>query len=159
MRNNKPLFYWDSCIWLAWLKNEKRQPGEIDGILDVVDKVDRNQVTLIVSQQVDLEILEAKWPNDAAKIWDEIFKRRNVKKVPVTWSIISLGQQIRNFYQGKIERGEAIGKTVSSMDAVHLATAITYEVDQFHTFDDGKQGKSMSLISLSGNVAGHSLLI
>jgi hypothetical protein len=37
----------------------------------------------------------------------------------------------------------------------HLATAIVYRVDEFHTFDSGGSGKSLGLLSVSGNVGGH----
>jgi integrase len=42
--------------------------------------------------------------------------------------------------------------------AKHLASAIHFEVDEFHTFDEGKKG-GRSLLSLDGDVAGHRLRI
>jgi hypothetical protein len=41
---------------------------------------------------------------------------------------------------------------LKSPDAIHLATAILYRADEFHTFDD-------QLIGLSGNVGGHRLIV
>ena len=61
--------------------------------------------------------------------------------------ITKLAHQIRNVYP-----------KLSTPDAVHLATGIHYEADQFHTFDDGgKDG--MSLLGLNGNVAGYPLVV
>jgi hypothetical protein len=35
---------------------------------------------------------------------------------------------------------------------IHLATAVLYRADEFHTFDD-------QLIAFSGNVGGHKLIV
>lgn len=154
MPNRKPTYYWDTCIWLAWVKNEVRPNGEMAGVEDIVDLASRNRVSIIVSDAVSLEILDGKWPPGAAMKFDDLFKRRNIKKVPITPNITDLSQFIRNYYHN---RGE---KTASSLDAVHLATAIVYRVDQMHTFDDGQAGKKhRSLLGLNGDVAGHKLVI
>jgi hypothetical protein len=51
------------------------------------------------------------------------------------------------------------GKTVSVPDAIHLATALIYRADEFHTFD-GKNGRNtLGLLPLSGDVGGHKLTI
>jgi hypothetical protein len=51
------------------------------------------------------------------------------------------------------------GKTLSVPDAIHLATAIQYRVDEFHTFDGEGNSRYLGLLPLSGNVGGHKLTI
>jgi predicted nucleic acid-binding protein len=154
MPNSKPLYYWDTCIWIAWIMNEARSNREMDGVVEVVELVGKNQASIIVSDCISTEILTGKWPADGARKFEDLFKRRNVKRVPISPNITTMTQQIREFYHNKGE------KTVSPLDAVHLATAIVYKVDQMHTFDDGKKDKkSRSLLDLNGNVAGLPLVI
>jgi hypothetical protein len=64
---------------------------------------------------------------------------------------------IRDHYT--VRAAEFGGKTLSVPDAIHLATAVLYRVDEFHTFDMEGRSKSLGLIPLSGNVAGHRLII
>jgi hypothetical protein len=35
---NLPLYYWDTCLFLAWLKDEERKSGEMDGVRDIIQK-------------------------------------------------------------------------------------------------------------------------
>ena len=60
--------------------------------------------------------------------------------------IASIAHDIRNHY---VTTG---GSKLQTPDAIHLAAAILHRADEFHTFDG-------TLISLSGNVAGHRLTI
>ena len=32
MPGDAPTYYWDSCLFLAWLKDEERIVGEMDGV-------------------------------------------------------------------------------------------------------------------------------
>jgi hypothetical protein len=68
-----------------------------------------------------------------------------------------LAHDIRDYYI--IRAQEHGGKTLSTADAIHLATAILYRADEFHTFDERGSAKNLGLIPLSGNVGGHSLKI
>jgi hypothetical protein len=43
MSGIKPIVYWDTCIWLAWIKNEKRDPGEMEGVQEQVDQFEKRK--------------------------------------------------------------------------------------------------------------------
>lgn len=30
MAGTEPIYYWDSCLFLAWIKDEERQTGDMD---------------------------------------------------------------------------------------------------------------------------------
>ena len=49
MARNKPIFYWDTNIFIAWVKNEDRPTGEMDGVLEIAEKIHRNEAILITS--------------------------------------------------------------------------------------------------------------
>jgi hypothetical protein len=71
--------------------------------------------------------------------------------------IINKGSELRDYYQRR--RTIVGGPGLSTPDSVHLATAILYRVDEFHTFDERDKPGSLGLIPLSGDAAGHSLVI
>jgi len=147
MQNKTPIYCWDSNIFIAWIKDEKRSPGDMDGVLEIAERVQRNQAILITSEMLNVELVPCKMPDGAMEKIDRFFKRRNTHRLPVDSRITMLAQSIRNVHP-----------KVTPADAVYLATAIQYKVDQFHTFDDGKSGGN-SLLALNGNVAGNPLVI
>ena len=48
----KPRCYWDACIFIAWITDERvppRQAGEMEGLAEIVDEIDRGLSTLVTS--------------------------------------------------------------------------------------------------------------
>ncbi len=144
MLGKTPIYYWDTCLFLAWLKDEERAAGEMDGVRDIIQRVKRRDATIITSVLTLVEVLRAKLPAGVDNLFKETLKRTT--RVSVDIRIANLAHDIRNFYA---LTGHRIPKTP---DTIHLATAIQYRVDEFHTFDD-------ELIAISGNVGGHKLIV
>lgn len=150
------IIYWDSCIFIAWLKDEKRPNGEMSGVYECVQQVEAKRIRLITSVITRTEVFETKLSPEASERYARLLNRRNVLLLDQDLRVSNLARDIREYYQHKKAKDGLPG--VSTPDAVHLATAIHYEAEAFYTFDDGKRG-GRSLLSLNGNVAGHSLLI
>jgi hypothetical protein len=36
MAGGDPVYYWDTCLFLAWLKDEERPSGEMDGVREIM---------------------------------------------------------------------------------------------------------------------------
>ena len=49
MAGNSPLYYWDSCLFIAWLKDEQRKTGDMDGVREVIEQAKRRKVRLMTS--------------------------------------------------------------------------------------------------------------
>ncbi len=71
--------------------------------------------------------------------------------------IASVAHDLRDYYQTR--KDEYGGKTLSTPDAIHLATGIIYRVTEFHTFDQDGDSKNLGLLPLSGNVGSNRLTI
>jgi predicted nucleic acid-binding protein len=151
--------YWDSCIFLAWLKNEPRSKEEVDGIAECVDLVEAKQVHLITSVITITEVFEGNLSADANEKYRLLLSRRNVTPLDNDLRVSRLAQKIREYYQNQKTIDGLDG--LSTPDAIHLATAIHYDADVFYTFDEGKKNgrKGRSLLSISGDVAGYNLKI
>lgn len=150
------VIYWDSSIFIAWLKNEQRPPGEMDGVLECVYHVKSKKVKLITSTLTRTEVFEANLTNEVREMYSKLLSRRNVQLIDADLRVTELARKLREYYkdQSKIDGLP----TLTTADAIHLATAVHFKVDEFHTFDDGKKG-GRSLLSLNGNVAGYQLTI
>lgn len=148
--------YWDSCIFLAWLKDEERPPGEMDGVFECVSDVEAGRARIVTSVITRGEVFEADLEQCIKDKYSQLLNRRYCQLVDTDLRVTNIVRSIREFYQKQKEVDELPGLTMP--DAIHLATAIHYKVDAFWTFDDGKKG-GRSLLSLNGNVAGYPLVV
>ena len=155
MPGNNPLYYWDTCLFIAWLKDEQRKTGDLDGVREVIERSKRRDVRIMTSVITIAEVLASKLPAGMDTLFQGMMKR--VSKQGVDSKIAVLAHDLRNYYS--LRAAEFDGKTLSTPDALHLATAILYRADQFHTFDEKGSRKSLGLLPLSGNVGGHALTI
>jgi len=62
-----------------------------------------------------------------------------------------LAHKIRDYYFSHADFG---GKTVGTVDAIHLASAIICDVDVFYTFDEKHKKHELGLLKLPGKLAG-----
>ena len=147
MKGSKPLKYWDSCIFIAWLKNEPNDQSVIDGMEETVRQVDSGKIRLLTSVVTLTEILEGHMTPDQFKQFQDFFKRKNVQMANHDQRIGTLSQEIRNYHLQQNVK-------LSTPDCLHLATAIIHNANEFHTLDGSGKKKTGKLIPLSGNVAG-----
>jgi predicted nucleic acid-binding protein len=155
MAGDSPLYYWDTCLFLAWINDEQRKSGEMDGVREVIQRAKRREVRLLTSVLTSVEVLDAKLPVGLETLFYGLIKR--VNRVGMDSKCAGLAHDLRNFYVSKASQYG--GKTLSTPDAIHLATAILYRADEFHTFDNDGSSKSLGLLPLSDNVGGHRLKI
>lgn len=144
MAGANPLYYWDTCMFLAWIKDEDRKSGEMDGVREIIERSKRRDCRIMTSVITTVEVLQATIPAGVDTLFTGLVRR--ISRVGVDTKVAQLAHDIRNHYQKS-------GKKLKTPDALHLATAILHRADQFHTFDED------DLIPLSGNVAGNKLVI
>lgn len=151
-------YYWDACLFLAWLKDERRVvKGEMDGVREFINRFKRREIMLMTSTITYAEVTESKRPVGTLHLFDDLMKRPKFNKISVDIRVSKLARQLRDYYSSKFD--EYGNKTLSVPDAIHLATAILYKAVEFHTFDKKSRKKSLGLLPLSGNVGGHNLII
>lgn len=143
----KELVYWDSCIFIAIINNEKRPNNEMDGIYDCIDKIEKGQIRMMVLrdllfQEVELRTLEA------AQKFRIIMQRSGIELPSKDIRIERLAGELGDYYDSHSP------KPLGQKDALHLATAIHYRANVFYTFDSGEKGNNVSLLSISRNVGG-----
>lgn len=152
------IYYWDTCVFIAWLKAESppnRTADEAEGIREIVSKVETGRAKLITSTITTVELLECDLPVGAKELFEKLMQRRMMSAISADIRVTALASQIRNHYKTS---PEFKNKTVCTPDAIHLASAILYKADEFHTFDRSNK-KSLGLLPLNNNVAGHELTI
>jgi predicted nucleic acid-binding protein len=155
MAGASPVYYWDTCLFLAWLNDERRKQGEMDGVREVIARHKRREVRLITSVLTQIEVLQSKMPVGVGTSFLDFLKR--MTRVSVDTKIARLAHDLRDHYAALA--ASTGSKLLSTADAIHLATAIHHRVSEFHTFDEMGNAKHLGLLPLSGNVGGHRLTI
>jgi hypothetical protein len=145
--------YWDTCIFLAWLKNEVRADGVMDGIEEIIRDVHNNDCILFTSVLMYSEILDSKMDAVAQKHLAAMFQRKNCRAIDVDLKVARMSSEIRSFYDRK-------GIKVATPDSIHLATAIIYSADTFQTLDGSGRKRNADILSLGKkSIAGHPLIV
>jgi predicted nucleic acid-binding protein len=144
----KPKYYWDACIFLAWLQDERpprRKPGEMEGLAEIVDEVERGDAVVVTSALTQTEVLSADFTEEQKTRFDRAFQRPSCVVVNVDQRIARLASEIRDRFRGE-------GKRIQTPDAVHMASALIVGADALHTFDDkllGLDGQVLSATPVS----------
>ena len=131
-----PKYGWDACVFIALLTAEARSEDERSGLLEVVDLVDKGRAIILTSSLIRTEVLEDASSPDLRRKLEDLFRRPNCVAVDANRAITEKAGQLR------VACKDA-GRELKTPDAVYLATAIVYKVDEFYTFDD-------KLLALSG---------
>jgi predicted nucleic acid-binding protein len=123
------------------------------GIKDVAELTEIGQVILVTSTLIRPEIFMGRLSTQQKQNFSDLLRRKNVQEVAPHIRIADRASAIR-------EKHNVLGNRIKTPDAIHLATAIIYEVDEMHTMDGyHDDGHRDGLLALSGNVADYKLLI
>jgi predicted nucleic acid-binding protein len=125
MKNGKPVIYWDTCVFIAWLKDERDTWGAhiMRGIGDVFDLVGRNQAYLVTSAITRTEIFLADLTEEQKRSFADLLRRRNMDERAADFKITDRASEIR------------YGFSLRTADAIHVGTASIAHADEFQTMD------------------------
>lgn len=155
MRTGKQTLYWDTAVWLAWLLDERCWPsGVLTGIQDVVVEVESDKTILFTSTMTRTEIFQGALTPVQKTKYAQLMRRSNVREIAPDSRITDRASAIREFHNGR-------GVKVSTPDAIHLATAVIYRANEFHTMDGLQKGgsKKRKILGLNGDVGGYPLVV
>lgn len=142
-KSSKLSHYWDSCTFLALLKNEA---DKINECLSVIKAAQAGQVTIVTSTLTFIEVVrlekgKPKLPKEHEEKIRDFFKHEWIYIYDVNRKIGELARELMWQYE-----------SLKPKDSIHVATAIRAKVDVLDTFDDG-------LIKLSSKIGAPPLLI
>jgi len=143
--------YWDACVFLTYLMDESRtdyNPTDLNAWIEAFDKGEAKLVTSVITR---VEILDVDADQQGKQRFLDAFVPPRAQMIQVTPPIATLAHEIRNHTKPQDE------PTLSTPDAIHLATALIYDAGQFHTSDRGKSGDSRGLLSLDLSPLGYDL--
>jgi hypothetical protein len=85
-----PSYYWDTCLFLAWIKDEERPSGEMDGVREVIERFKRREAKIVTSVLTAVEVLQSRLPAGVATLFSELMKR--ITRLGVDSKVASMAQ-------------------------------------------------------------------
>ena len=147
MSGSKQIVYWDTCLFISWIKDEVRKvAAEKDRLLQVVEQYNRGEIEIATSFMTKLETLPCKFdnPTKQEEQFDLLLKRSSIHLHGITHPISTKCREIRN-------RVYNAGHKISVPDCIHISTAIIHGIEIFQTFD-GADGEKNKLLTLPENI-------
>lgn len=164
MSGKQRKLYWDTCVFLAWFKQETCWPSEVmDGMAQTMDEWRNGSLLLVTSSITLLEVLSSNLTIDQKNVISKTLSHRNVQVMDCDRRVSAKAAVIREFYDDRVFQPDGqvkSGRIIGMGDAIHLATALHYNVLDFQTLDgSGKHKRKFSLLDLDGSIAGARLSI
>src|SRR5947199_10650978 len=100
MAGSEPIYYWDSCLFLAWLQDENRKSGEMDGVREVIERSKRREVKIVTSVLTFVEVLNGKMPVGMGRLFADLMKRR-VTRLCMEIKVAQLAHDLRDHYSSR----------------------------------------------------------
>lgn len=119
--------YWDTCLFIAYLKNSPDEQEDVDIIDALLRKAKKGENTIVISTLVIAEIRRKSiYDEHHWRIIRDIFytNRPYLRVVALNPRLADLASTIGTQHN-----------TISPADAVHIATALSETVDVFYTLD------------------------
>jgi predicted nucleic acid-binding protein len=147
---NKPVYYWDACIFYEWLGQEAVDSAKKDAIQDILEENEKKENLIITSVISHLEVLPRKLGEKGAANEEDylaLFDAVHFHEIEISTNIILRAREIRDFYYSPLVADGGY-KMMDLGDCIHLATASIHGVDEFHTRDSDKKGSKVPLLKL-----------
>ncbi len=137
---DKLRYYWDACAWIGLIRQEA---DKIDVLRYVIDRAQKGEVEIWTSTFTLAEVFKKKCdgeqkglPTAEDQAFDDYVRQDYVQLAQVDLDIGTLARRVLRQYP-KIRKPQ---------DAIHVATALRYNIDELHTFDRD------DLIALNGQI-------
>ena len=139
--------YWDSCLFIAYLKNLPSERDRVDAVSWLFNEAKFGRRIIIISTFVLSEVRpHSSYDSDKIALIEDLFDtdRPFIQIVSVTRTIARQCRTIcANF------------PDLTNPDGIHIATAIHQKVDNFFTFDGDRATKlkrSADLLQYDGKI-------
>jgi predicted nucleic acid-binding protein len=148
MADDLALLYWDACIFYEHLREEQTEPRKRQAIDDCLEQNKQKRNRICTSVITHLEVIPKKLDKKLdQQYWDK-FQSLYFFDIEVDRNVIGLAREIKDYYYVQSDPGGANYKMLSTGDALHLATAIIHQANEFYTRDKSSKGGNIKLLGL-----------
>ncbi len=126
MKTEGPTVYWDSVVFIARIQ---REAGRIAVLEQISDAAERGELRIVTSTFTMVEVAKLNQsetlPEEQERLIVEFFKNSFIILRQVDRRVATKAREIMRAHSG-----------VKGKDAVHIATAVVWNVPVMHTYDE-----------------------
>lgn len=148
MQESRPRrVYFDSCVFISHLQDGEDRPNEEEKrvLASVGSEVRKGRIHIVLSTIVYTEVIRKSDRSGMAEFGRYIETSPETSEVEPSARICTKAGEIRLQYE--VEGNDGQARTMGTPDAIHLATAILWEVGAFFTYEG-------RLLRLDGRIDG-----
>ena len=126
---SKPRYYWDACCWIGLINQE---PTRIVSLRYVNERAQKGEVQIWTSAFTLAEVFKRKCSDGQVGIkedddiaFEDYLEQDYIERVQVDVDVGTAARRLLRKYPS-IKKPQ---------DAIHVATALLYNIDELHTFD------------------------
>ena len=132
MSGNRPVISLDSCVFLAYFREEQDKP--LDAIRHLIRSIEDQRVAVVLSAILLVEVLNKTPEEEVRSKFREFVKHSNVVVANVDGRIASLAADVRD-ERLQAKRNNEPSCNLKIADAIVLSTAVLYKAEELYTFD------------------------
>jgi predicted nucleic acid-binding protein len=154
MSGNKPrpVYYWDSNVFIAWLTGEQRaDPTENWGLQKAVGEFMADESNIVTSTITRVEVFDTDLSDANKALFNKFLLNGKIAVVAPDSRICRRAHDLRIAYPKKGKRKQKnYDPGLPTPDAIHIATAIHLGVSKLHTFDNDHMLKKSGDTKVNG---------
>ena len=151
LSNSRQDIYWDTCLFYEYFGGEKANAQRVSELNGVMREVEEGQFRIVTSLVTQLEVIPRRLDGKSAgsaQAFLDAFDDIRMIAVEVSPNVIALAREIRDYYyidevppvmsgdkQPMVVKEGQAAKNMDLGDCIHLATAINFGINTFHTRD------------------------
>ncbi len=133
MPGDVPASYWDACLFLSYIEGARDRTADLRELLEQAHAGKRRIATSVLSMT---EVAFAKEEKDSRTLSPEVEHGIDALWVPGSpVKMVELHPSLAREARGLIRQALTNGQNLRPPDAIHLASALELDVDEFLTYD------------------------
>lgn len=135
MPNSPRRIYWDSCVFLSFVENHPDRASDIETLMG---EAEQGRIEIVTSTVSITEVAFAPEEREKKALSQTVDAAINgLWRSPSPIKLVEFHGGIADRARDLLRTALTSGiKMLKPMDAIHLATALTLNVDEFQTYDE-----------------------
>lgn len=149
--DSREIVYWDSCIFIAFLKGENHGDSATEAIRIQAAEFDANKIVLATSTVGIMEVLSMELTDEVKDKFEKMIRRSNFVIIEANEFVARKAAVLRNHCYAKSKEAGNLNFKVTPADAIHVSSGMAVLASKIVTTDkkDKKSKGELGMVSIA----------